>query len=63
MKPDYAEAYYNKGSALDDLNEKEEAIKCFDNAIALKPDYAEAYNNRGSVLNDLENRYEAIECF
>ena len=47
LKPDYAEAYNNRGNALSELKRHEEALASYDKAIALKPDYAEAYNNRG----------------
>ena len=50
LKPDYAEAYNNRGNALKDLKRHEEALASYDKAIALKPDYAEAYNNRGAAL-------------
>ena len=51
LKPDFAEAYNNRGNALWDLQRPVEALASYDKAIALKPDYAEAYDNRG---NDCE---------
>ena len=48
MKPDYAEAYNNRGVAKAELGQYTAAIKDYDKAIQLKPDYAEAYLNRGS---------------
>ena len=50
LKPDYAEAYSNRGNALRDLKRLEDALASYDKAIALKPDFAEAYNNRGNAL-------------
>ena len=47
IKPDYAEAYYNRGFVYAGRGEYKQAIADFDKAIALKPDLAEAYNNRG----------------
>ena len=53
LKPDYTEAYNNRGVAKNDLGRHEEAIADYDEAIRLKPDSAEAYNNRGIAKDDL----------
>ena len=63
LKPDFAEAYNNRGNALRDLKRPEEALASYDRAIALKPDYAEAYNNRGIVLTHKGNVTAAIESY
>ena len=42
LKPDYAEAYNNRGIALRDLQRPVEALASYDKAIALKPDFADA---------------------
>jgi tetratricopeptide (TPR) repeat protein len=42
LKPDHADAYNNRGVALQDLKRPEEALASYDKAIALKPDFAEA---------------------
>ena len=47
LKPDYAEAFNNRGIALRQLKRFDEALASYDKAIALKPDYADAFNNRG----------------
>ena len=39
LKPDYAEAYNDKGNSLIELKRYEEALFNFDHAIKLKPDY------------------------
>src|SRR5262245_51729587 len=49
LKPDYADAYNNRGEAYLDKGDKERAFADFDKAIQLKPDYADAYNNRGKA--------------
>ena len=54
LKPDYAQAYNNRGTILSDQKLKAEAIDDFDKAIALKPDYIKALNNRGAALTDLD---------
>ena len=60
LKPDFAEAYSNRGVAKNNLGRHEEAIADLDEAIRLKPDSAEAYNNRGSAKSDLGRHEEAI---
>ena len=47
MKPDYAEAYNNRGAANAELGQHEAAVSDYDESIHLKPDHAEAYYNRG----------------
>ena len=42
LKPDYAEAHYNLGNALQDQGKLDEAVDCYRRAVELKPDYAEA---------------------
>lgn len=49
LKPDYAEAYYNRGLARDDQGDFDSAIKDYTEAIHLKSDFAEPYNNRGNI--------------
>lgn len=49
LKPDFAEAYYNRGTAKTFIAEYAAAIADFDEAIHLKPDFAAAYYNRGAV--------------
>ncbi len=60
LKPDYAEAYYNRGNAYSELADNNKAITDFSEAIKLKPGYAEAYTGRGIVHNDMGNRQDAI---
>jgi predicted O-linked N-acetylglucosamine transferase (SPINDLY family) len=58
LNPLYAEAYSNRGSALNALKQCEAALESYDRAIQLKPDYVDAYANRASTLGVL-GRYEA----
>jgi tetratricopeptide (TPR) repeat protein len=53
LRPDFAEAYSNRGVALKDMGRFEEAMASCDKAIALSPDHPEAHNNRGVVLVDM----------
>ena len=53
LKPDYAEAYNNRGAAKDALGRHDDALADYAEAIRLKPDLAEAYGNRGNAKNAL----------
>jgi protein O-GlcNAc transferase len=46
--PAYAEAHYNLGNTLGELDRGEEACLAFRDAIRQRPDYADALNNLGS---------------
>jgi tetratricopeptide (TPR) repeat protein len=63
FKPDYHEAWYNRGYALDDLGRLEEAIASYDKALEFKPDQDEAWNNRGIALRNLGRLEEAIASY
>ncbi len=63
IKPDYIDAWNNKGNVLGDLDEPEEAIKCYDKAIELDPNYAGVWYNKGLALGDLDEPEEAIKHF
>ncbi len=60
LKPDFAEAYYNRGTAKTFVAEYQLAITDFDEAIHLKPEFVEAYYNRGLTKFTL-NQSEAAE--
>ena len=63
LKPDNADAFNNRGSALGELKRFDEALASFDKAIALKPGFAEAFNNRGTVLRELKRFEEALASY
>jgi hypothetical protein len=46
-RPDYAEAFANRGVLLYDLKRFDEALASYDSAIALRPDYADAHFFKG----------------
>ena len=50
MKPEYANAYNNRGNAYRETGDLDKAIQDFNTAIDLNTEYAKAYNNRGRVL-------------
>jgi hypothetical protein len=60
LKPRYAEAHNNLGTALMAQRKFDAAIISHKKAIELKPDYAEAYNNLGTVLKGSGKPEEAI---
>src|ERR1700742_3176298 len=51
------------GQALDRLGEPLEAIKSFDEAIAIDPDFADAHGNRANILVDADLPLEALKSF
>ena len=42
LKPDFAEAHYNLGVALEEAGRAQEAIGHYEQALRIKPDFAEA---------------------
>lgn len=64
IKPNSAQAYYNRGLAyqrLQRLEDKEAAISDFTQAIRINPKYAEAYHSRGLIHAELGNKKGAVE--
>ena len=57
LKPDFSEAYYNRGNAKGKLGRHEDAIADCEKAIQINPDMADAYYNCGNAKRRLE-RYE-----
>ena len=58
-----ASFWNNKGGSLAALDREEEAISCFDQALAIDPRCAMAWHNKGNALHNLGRREEAISCF
>ncbi|HWE71627.1 MAG TPA: tetratricopeptide repeat protein [Stellaceae bacterium] len=46
IRPDHAEAYNNRGNALQELQRLDAAAADYTRAIAIRPDYADAYWNK-----------------
>lgn len=53
LKPDYTEAYANRGICNASLGLYSQAIGDFRKVISLKPDNAEAFNNRAVIYLQL----------
>ena len=61
LKPDFLEAYRNRGRTYYFLNEYTEAIQDYSKAIELAPKYVELYHDRGLVYfakGDLDSAFE-----
>ena len=56
LDPNYASAYNNKGTALNDLKRYEEAIAAYEQAIRLDPNYTFAYNNKGMLYTSSDTK-------
>ena len=52
LRPDYAEAHLNLGSAWRALGRPAEALASYDAALALRADLVDAHYNRGVVLHE-----------
>jgi predicted TPR repeat methyltransferase len=63
LRPDYAEAFTNRGIVLAELDRPEEALQSYERAVAIAPDYAEAFYNRGNALRDLCRIEDAAESY
>jgi len=63
IKPDFFEAYYNKGNAHRYKKQFKAAVACYDVAIVLKPDFAMAYLTKGNACKDIEKFDLALECY
>jgi tetratricopeptide (TPR) repeat protein len=63
LKPDYADALYNRGVALEGLRRFDEALASYDRALAVRQDFAEALCSRGSALCQLKMFDEALASF
>jgi tetratricopeptide (TPR) repeat protein len=55
--------HYNLGIVLRALRRLDDALECYDRALAINKNDAEIWNTRGSVLRDLKRFNEAIASF
>jgi tetratricopeptide (TPR) repeat protein len=63
IKPDYLNAWVNRGNALRNLGRIEEAIASYDQALKIKPDDPDAWVNRGNALRNLGRIEEALASY
>jgi tetratricopeptide (TPR) repeat protein len=59
LKPDDAEAFNNRGTALSELQREEEAVASYAQALALRPGYVGALHNQALSLMTLRRFEEA----
>ncbi len=60
LKPNYADAYYNRGKARTALSDARGAIADFTQAVHFNPKLAEAYGNRGLLYAETGNKQAAL---
>jgi len=63
LRPDSAEALYNRGNTLRELKRLEEALVSYDRALTVRSDFAEAHSNRGLILHELKRFEEALASY
>ena len=63
LKPDFPEAYYNRGATYYDKGDYNRAIEDYNKAIEIQPDDAQAYSNRGVTYYKKGDYNRAIEDF
>ena len=63
LKPDYVEAFLNRGIVLEQLKRLEEAVASYNQAIALNPKEAGLFYNRGNALKELKRLKEAVASY
>ena len=63
LKPNFADAYHNRGIAKYRLGRHESALMDFDETIRLKPNFADAYHNRGIAKYKLGRHESALMDF
>lgn len=63
LNPDYASAYFARGSCYNLLQKNDEAIKDLSKAIKLESDFFSAYYMRGCAYSDMKKYDEAIKDF
>lgn len=60
LRPDFVEAWSNRGALLKATGRLSEALESFDRALALRADHVSVLNNRAGVLQELGRLDEAL---
>lgn len=58
--PAKARPYNNLGESLRKAGRMDEALRCFESALAIKPDYADALNNLATIYKNRGLREQAL---
>ena len=61
--PSGVDVLLSRGQSLLNMDKADEALACFDEALALEPNHPEALVKRGTALERLRKLTEAIECY
>ena len=63
LKPDYADAHNNMGSAFERLDQFDEALACYREAVRLNPNNADAISNLGMIASRRNHLDEALRHY
>ena len=63
IKPDFSEAYNNRGLLKKEINDEECALQDYNKAIELNPNFADAYNNRGVLRKNMNDNKGALQDY
>ena len=63
QQPNFFQAYYNLGQALNSCERWDEAIRAYQSSLALEPNYWEAYHHLGDVFSKKEQYQEAVKNY
>ncbi|MBB1073369.1 tetratricopeptide repeat protein [Rhodoferax sp. 4810] len=61
--PSFAPLWFAHGEILQRLEQREEALVCYDKALKLQPDYPEVLINSGVLLRNFHRHHAALERF
>jgi tetratricopeptide (TPR) repeat protein len=60
LRPDFIQAWSNRGAVLKQLRRYQEALESYDRGLSFQPDHVEVLNNRAGVLHELGRTREAL---
>src|SRR4030095_4729620 len=62
-KPDFLKAYQARAGLLRDMRRMDEALACYDQALALSPDNAELHKDRALTLAEMNHQADALAAY